>query len=93
MYLKVKKVIYSGLLTDISRSVPDNCYINDISIDNNTVNITGYADSYESVAQFQHQLRGVDRLKLVFAPNMAEDNSNYSFSIAALIKVEVLYED
>ncbi len=93
VFMLIKKVVYSGLLTEVSKSVPDNCYINDISIEDNTVNISGYADGYESVAQFQHQLRDVDRLKLVFTPTISEDNSNYAFSIAALIELGVIYED
>ncbi len=92
-YMNLKKTVYAGLLTDISDSVPEKCYISDISIENDTVNITGFADSYESVAQFQHQLRELDKLQYVFSPNMAEQNANYAFTLAVLMKVEVDYEE
>ncbi len=91
-YMQVKKTVYSGLLTDVTNSVPENCYIRDINIENDIIKISGYAKGYDSIAQFEHQLRQMKKLKQVFSPSMSEENSNYAFSISAIMKVEVNYE-
>ncbi len=87
-YLDYKKVVYSGLLSEISRSVPDKVFIAEIQIEEHTVVISGFAESYKAIAQFQHQLRSVESLGYVFAPEMQESESNYSFSLAAAIRSE-----
>ncbi len=88
-YLNMNKVVYAGLLSDVSRAVPSNCFISQIEIANNTINISGYAESYRSIAQFQHQLRSVERLTYVFAPVMKKTDLNHTFTIACLIQLEV----
>lgn len=92
-FMGAKNVVYSGLVGEISKSVPAKCFIRDISIGESSIMITGFADGYESVAQFQHQLRTIQRLTTIFNPNIEEDNANYSFSIAGKVKMEVLDEN
>ncbi len=91
--MKAKNAVYSGLIGEITMAVPENCFIMDISIGEDNIMISGYADGYESVAQFQHQLRSIDRLRVIFNPNISKEDANYSFSIAGKVKVEVADEN
>lgn len=88
-FMGAKNVVYHGLIDEISRAVPENCFINQIQVGEDSVSIVGFADSYESVAQFQHQLRKIKRLGVIFNPNISKESANYSYSIAGLVKVEV----
>lgn len=92
-FMEVSNTVYYGLIEEISKSVPEHCYIVNINIAEVNIQISGFADSYESVAQFQHQLREMPRLAYVFNPSITKDGANYSYEISAILRVEVTNEN
>lgn len=92
-FMDVSNTVYYGLVEQISKCVPENCFISDISIQNQNIEISGFADSYEAVAQLQHQLREIEKLSYVFNPSITKDGANYSYSVSAVLRVEVTNEN
>lgn len=92
-FMEVSNTVYYGLIEEISKSVPENCFISNITISEVNIQITGFADSYESVALFQHQLRDITRLAYVFNPAITKEGANYSYEINAILRVEVTNEN
>lgn len=92
-FMEVSNTVYYGLIEEISQSVPENCFISEINIAEVNITISGFADSYESVAQFQHQLREIQRVAYVFNPSINKEGANYSYEISAILRVEVTNEN
>lgn len=84
-FMTVNNVVQAGLLTSISSSVPEHCFLTTVGIASTSLTLSGYADGYESVADFQHKLRKTGKLAMIFNPSITEENANYSFSFAAQI--------
>lgn len=91
--LQLKGQLQVGLFDQINQKVPEYVYVNALNMTSAQVVISGYSDSYESIALFQHQLRGVDKFAQVFVPSIVEDQGNYVFTINAVLKVEVPSEN
>ncbi len=85
VFMDLSNVVYDGLLTSISTSVPENCFLKNVKISVASVNLDGYADSYESVAEFEHRLRLTGKLYTLFNPTISEENANYAFSFVAKV--------
>lgn len=83
--MNVNNVVQEGILTSISTSVPEHCFLSSIKIESDKLFLSGYADSYESVADFQHKLRSTGKMITLFNPSISEEDANYSFSIAAQV--------
>ncbi|MCK8058896.1 MULTISPECIES: PilN domain-containing protein [unclassified Fusibacter] len=77
------------LFDKINSQVPESVYVNSMAIADNMVVISGYSDSYDSVALFQHQLRSLEIFNEIFAPAMSETQGNYSFTVTANLQLEV----
>ncbi len=92
-FMDSKNVVHDGLLTAISTAVPQNCFLNNIKIMDAKVNLSGYADGYESVAEFQHRLRGTEKIGMIFNPTISEENANYAFSFVGKVIKEARYEN
>lgn len=91
--LNLKGQLQVGLFDEINQQVPEYVYVNAYNMTAGQVVISGYSDSYESIAQFQHQLRGMERFSEVFVPSVVEDQGNYVFTITATFKLEVPNEN
>lgn len=81
--------IKTKVLEDISSTVPNNATVDYMVIDSTTIQIQGMAESRESIAQFQRNLRNIDYVDKVYVPALNEmitDNYKYSFSITCNIK-------
>lgn len=89
--IQLKGKLHVGLLEAIHLKVPEFVFINTMNITATEMTISGYADSYESVALFQHQLRKIDQFGQVFIPSVVEEQGNYVFTITASFKQEVNY--
>ncbi len=85
VFMDTSNVVHDGLLTSISTAVPENCFLNSVKVSLFSVNLDGYADSYESVAEFQHKLRLTGKLYTLFNPTISEENANYAFSFVARV--------
>ncbi len=85
VFMDLSNIVYDGLLTSISTAVPENCFLNNVKISASSVNLDGYADSYESVAEFEHKLRLCGKLYTLFNPTISEQNANYAFSFVAKV--------
>lgn len=91
--LDYKGQLQVGLFDLINQQVPEYVYVSAYNITVSQVVISGYSDSYESIALFQHQLRGIDRFSQVFIPSIVEEAGNYVFTITAAFKPEVPNEN
>lgn len=89
--IQLKGKLHVGLLETIHQKVPEYVFVNTMNVTATEMIISGYADSYESVALFQHQLRQVDQFRQVFVPSVVEEQGNYLFTITASFKQEVKY--
>lgn len=88
--LNVKGVIHIGLFNDINESVPENVYIKTLNISGDQVTINGFADSYDSVAQFQYQLKLNDKFESVEVPTISEDSfGNFLYSLSGKLKINI----
>lgn len=83
--MNVNNVVQEGILTSISTSVPEHCFLSRIEIKSDSLSLTGYADGYESVADFQHRLRSTGKFLTLFNPSISEEDANYTFSFAAQV--------
>ncbi len=92
-YISYNDVIDEKLLLNISSSVPENCFVNNVSISPENVSLAGYADSYETVANFEHRFRSKNIVYMLFNPSISEENANYSFSFAARLRKEFKNEN
>ncbi len=91
--LNFKGQLQVGLFDLINQQVPEYVYVNALNINTTDVVISGYSDSYESIALFQHQLRNIDRFSQVFVPSIVEEQGNFVFTITAAFKLEVSSEN
>ncbi len=92
-FMDSKNVVHNGLLTSISTAVPQNCFLNNIKIADSNVSLSGFADGYESVAEYQHRLRSTGKISMIFNPTISEENANYAFSFVGKVAKEARYEN
>lgn len=88
-YMQVKGIVHPELLRGISKSVPEDCFIKSLDIGENNISLSGSAMSFVSSANFQKQLRENKNIAIVSLSDITENNGNYDFNMAAMIKVEV----
>ncbi len=84
-FMDVSNIVQDGLLTSISTAVPENCFLQNVKISAVSVNLDGYADSYESAAEYEHRLRRTGKLYTLFSPTISEEHANYAFSFVARV--------
>lgn len=87
----VKKinVVTDDLLTDISGAMPQEVSLKDFSINGYEVSIKGNTTQKTAIAEFEHNLKGVSKLKNVFVNEVPREetiNENYSFQITCILK-------
>lgn len=87
--LRINGLLHVGLFSDINLSVPEFVYITDISMQGSNITINGYADSYKSVGEFEHNIRNNARFSEVRVPSISNNNGNYSFSMDIILNMEV----
>ncbi len=92
-YANFSNVVSEEFLTEISNAVPENCFVNKLSIASDNVSLAGFADSFETVANFEHRLRKTSRLTMLFNPGISEENANYSYTFSARLRKEINDED
>ena len=82
-------VISSNLMENISSTVPTNIAIRSMSLTSEDIQIQGISNSRVSVAEFEHNLKLLDRLKKVYVSTInkeSEESSNYIFAIRCAFK-------
>lgn len=87
--LRINGLLHVGLFSDINLSVPEFVYLTDISMYGNIITINGYADSYTSVGEFEHNIRNNARFSEVRVPSISNNNGNYSFTMDIILNMEV----
>lgn len=75
--------INSNLLEDIKKALPTNLFLNDMIINKEGINITGYAKSLNLIASFQSNLSSNNLFNDVFIENITNDLGNYVFTLTA----------
>ena len=85
--LDATRFINNLLINEISLAKPETVSINSINFNNENINITGFATDKDSLARFEHNLRGNERFAGPFIPNIqrVEDNE-YTFSISFIVE-------
>lgn len=75
--------VNSDLLEQIKKSLPNNLFLNDMTINDNEIIITGYAKSLNIIANFQSNLSSNSLFNNVFVQNITNDLGNYIFTLTA----------
>ena len=83
------RVIDNLLINEISLAKPNTISISTINFNQQNINLQGTATDKDSLARFEHNLRGNERFVGPFIPNIqrVEDNE-YSFSLSFNVEVE-----
>lgn len=87
--LRINGIVHVGLFSDINLSVPQYVYITNLTMSGDTITIQGYADSYKSVGEFEHNIRSNARFSAVSVPSITNTNGNFSFSMNIVLNMEV----
>ena len=83
------RVIDNLLINEISLAKPNTVLISTISFNQLSINLEGSATDKDSLARFEHNLRGNDRFVGPFIPNIQRvDDDEYSFSLSFNVEVE-----
>ena len=70
------------LIQNVVNSVPENTYIISMNYNNSSVKIDCISDSYDSAAQFIHNIKSDNGLVAdVFMPYVNEENGDYKYSL------------
>ena len=81
-------VIDSDLFQMINDQMPKEVFLMDLSIDSGLVNMRGYADSYEMVAQYIYNLRMTGVFNTLSVPNIQEDENGMQFNLVGVLTKE-----
>jgi Tfp pilus assembly protein PilN len=74
--------VTKDLVYSLVNNVPENTYIVSMGYNNSSVDIECISDSYDSAAQFIHNIKkDNDNFKDVFMPYVNEDNGDYKYSL------------
>lgn len=78
------KISYDTMDT-IKSAIPSSLFLNNMTIADNTITITGYSKSSGTIAKFQNSLERSDNIKDVFVSDIVKDIGNYSFTLTAKV--------
>ena len=87
--LRINGIVHVGLFSDINLSVPQYVYITNLTMSGDAIRIQGYADSYKSVGEFEHNIRSNARFSSVSVPSITNTDGNFSFSMDIVLNMEV----
>ena len=84
--IKVDFNITKDLVRNLVNNVPENTYIVSMKYENYSVEMECISDSYDSVAQFIHNIKkNDDEFIEVFLPYVNEENGDYKYSLNVVI--------
>lgn len=81
--------INTRLIEEISSSLPQNIYLQVLSIAQNSIQLQGLSDKRTSIAEFEYNLKVINNFEDVHVMNIGESEEGYLFSIKCLIKDDV----
>ena len=87
-YVRDRDIVNEILLEDIRVNIPADLFLDSMVISQDNIRIEGKSKDKESIAQFQHNLRGIERFEQVFVPQVLDVNGNYSFYLDIKFKEE-----
>ncbi|MCQ1529807.1 PilN domain-containing protein [Lutispora saccharofermentans] len=87
-YVRDRDVVNEILLGDIGVNIPADLFLDSMVISQDNIRIEGKSKDKESIAQFQHNLKGIERFEQVFVPQMLDIDGNYSFYLDIKFKEE-----
>ena len=83
------RIIDNLLINEISLAKPNTIAISSITFNEQNVNLEGTATDKDSLARFEHNLRGNDRFVGPFIPNIQRiEEDEYSFSLSFNVEVQ-----
>lgn len=80
------KVVSSETIQAIQDSMPDLLFLSSLELVDDTLTLTGYTKSSNSVAQFQYNLNKTENIYNAFVPVIDNELGSYSFKITAKIR-------
>lgn len=86
---KKNNLITDELLTDISGALPKEASFTDLQIDGYELTIKGETSNRTSIAEFEHNLKGLSKLKSVHVNEIARKETveeSYTFQISIILK-------
>ncbi|EHL15497.1 hypothetical protein HMPREF9629_00236 [Peptoanaerobacter stomatis] len=93
IFVDIQSKVNESVVRLIASQVPDNLYLMDLSIVQDSIDIKGRANSEVAIAQFQHNLRLTDEFKNIFVSDMNKEESYYNFNIKFDAKGAIEDED
>ena len=87
-YVTDKDFINEVLLEDIRISIPSLLFIDTIAINKENVRIEGKSKDKKSIAQFEHNLRNIERFDKVFISEIIDNENHYDFYLDLDFKEE-----
>ena len=84
--IKDSDLINEHLIYTLSASVPQDVFLQSISIGEGTIDIGGIAKDKTTIGELQYNLRQLNTFKDIFIPNITNEGGLYSFRMAILIQ-------
>ncbi len=78
--------VSSELVIDIKDAIPASLFLNDFSINDGVLTITGYSLSSNAVAKFQNNLLKNSNISEVFVSDITNELGNYNFTLTAKVR-------
>lgn len=78
--------VSAKVLDALKSSIPESLFFNQLLIDDGSLEMTGYAKSSNSIAQFQANLEKSDKFYDVFVSDIKSELGAYSFSLSAKVR-------
>ncbi len=75
--------VSSDILEAVQISVPSSLFLNDLTVVNGQLTITGYAKSPNTIARFQNNLESQSIISDVFVSDIVKELGSYNFKLTA----------
>lgn len=84
-----KYIIDSSLFNDLSKLMPKDVFLFSIHVSTDELNIEGTAQNRTSIAEYEHNLKGLDYFRTVYVLDISEqkgESNYYMFTVKCLFK-------
>ena len=85
-HVQDRDIVNELLLEDIRNNIPSLLFISSMIINQDSIRIEGKSKDKESIAQFEHNLRNIERFEQAFIPQVIDSDGHYSFYLDVKFK-------
>lgn len=68
-------VISTSLLEEIALALPQDIFLKEMSLTSNEILITGISENRKSIAEFEHNLKSIEKLQMVHVHTIREESN------------------